>query len=477
MIQVKTKDLFISYLSYFLKFGTSMILTPLIVYFLPSQDLGLWYTFASIAYIVDLIDMGFNPNLSRNMTFAWSGAKQLVKEGVPERGNTTGEPNYKLFGIVFKTCRLMRLLMAIVAGIILLTIGTWYVFFTMRDYIPENYMAPWIIYTAAIVLNYFYGHWPTALNSIGCIAEGQKAVLYSKVSQLFFSILFCFGGWGLTGVCLAYFLSGWVERFYAIYKFFQLGLCKNELILYTRDVEKSDYIYVLKIVWHNAKKSALNSIATAIISQVGLILSSGLLGVVTTAGYGLCNQIFTTTIALGRIGNTTFVPKYSHMRLHNDYEGLRRYYSLAETCYWGICISVMLVSCTVGIPLIKFIKPDIILDLQMVLLIGITFYLEGNAQLNMTMIATANIIPYVRASVLTSVGVVLTNFLFLKFTDLGIYGIIISKLLVQAAYMDWKWFAQVLFDLKLSVLDIFKLGLQFGVTTIKIKVVKIRKGV
>lgn len=467
MIQIKSKDMIISYVSYFLKFGTSVILTPLIVYFLPSQDLGLWYTFASIAYVVDLIDLGFNPNLSRNLTFAWSGAKELVREGVPANKNEDGSPNYELFGIVFKTCRLMRQIMSALSAVALLTAGTAYVLHTMRNYDATSYLLPWLIYTAAIVCGYFYGYWSVALNAIGKIAEGQKAVLYSKISQLLFTTIFLFAGMGLNGVCLAYFACGWVQRFYAIYMFHKCGLNKAQLKKYTSNVKKEDYFDVIKIVWYNAKKSAINSIATAVISQVGVLLSSGLLGVVTTASYGLCNQIFTTTIALGRIANTTFVPKYAYLRLQNDYHNLRRYYSLAETCYWGICCAMMVAMCVGGIPLVNYFKPDMQLEYQMVILIGITFYLEGNAQLNMTMIDTSNNIPYVTASVITSVGVVLSNFVFLKFTNWGIYGIIISKLLVQLAYMDWKWAVMVLSDLKLSCVMMFRYGVSFGVSILK----------
>lgn len=467
MIKVSNKDFIVSYLSYFMKFGASLLLTPLVVYFLPEQELGLWYTFASVAYIIDLMDLGFNPNLTRNLTFAWSGATALTKEGVPESYNKEGKPNLNLFGIVFNTCKILRMMMAMLSLIIMLTIGTVYINHTMRDFSGTNYIIPWIIYSMAIGCNYFFGYWASALRGIGCIAEGQQAILLSKVVHLSLSAIFLFWGFGLTGLCFSYLMSGLAERTFARHSFLKQGLSKKEIKRYTQNCSHKEFFETLSIVWYNAKKSAINSISTAIISQVGVLLCSGILGVVTTAAYGLCNQIFTTTIAMGRIANNIFTPKYSDLRMHKNYDELRKYYSIAEVVYWGICIVVMVAACTLGIPLIKIIKPGVVLEIPMLLLIGVTHYLEGEAQLNMNVISTANSIPFVKASVITSIMVVVANYVFLRFTRLGIYGIILSKLLVQAAYMDWKWVHVVHKDMKVNYLLITKIGLKAGLGFIK----------
>lgn len=446
-----------------MKFGASLILTPLVVYFLPEQELGLWYTFASVAYIVDLMDLGFNPNLIRNLSFAWSGATNLTKEGVPEDYNKDGKPNLILFGIVFNTCKIMRMLMAGLSLAVMLTIGTVYISHTMRDYPDTQYMIPWVLYTVAIASNYFFGHWAAALRGIGRIAEGQQAILVGKIAHLLMSAIFLFSGMKLTGLCLSYLLSALIERNLARYSFIKKGLNKNELKKYTSNCNRNEFLNTLGIVWYNAKKSAINSIATAVVSQVGVLLCSGLLGVVTTAAYGLCNQIFTTTIAMGRIANNIFTPKYSDLRLHRKLDELKRFYSLAEVVYWGICVFIMVAACTVGIPLIQYVKPGIVLEIPMMLLIGFTYYLEGESQMNMEVISTANSIPFVKASVITSVMVVVANYGFLRFTSLGIYGIILSKLLVQSVYMNWKWPHIVHKELELNYLKIIKTGIKAGV--------------
>lgn len=463
MIKVSNKDLIISYLSYFMKFGASLLLTPLVVFFLPEQELGLWYTFASVAYIIDLMDLGFNPNLVRNLTFAWSGATTLIKEGVPEKYHEDGSPNLLLFGIVFNTCKVLRMIMAGLSLLVMLSIGTVYINHTMKNFPETNYMIPWVLYSFAIGSGYFFGHWSSALRGIGRIAEGQQAVLIGKVAHLIMSAIFLFSGMGLTGLCLSYLFSALVERSLARYSFLKYGLDKEKLKKYTKGCSRKEFFATLSTVWHNAKKSAINSIATAVISQIGVLLCSGFLGVVTTAAYGLCNQIFTTTIAMGRISNNIFIPKYSDLRLHRKRDELKKYYSMAEVVYWSICIVVMIAACTIGIPLIQWIKPGIMLEIPMLLLIGITYYLEGESEMNMNVISSANSIPFVKASVITSVMVVLANYVFLRFTAFGIYGIILSKLLVQAVYMDWKWVYVVHKDLDLNYAQITKIGLKAGI--------------
>ena len=52
------------------------------------------YIFASIGAIATLFDMGFAVTFARNITYCWSGAKQLKKEDVVFVENS--EPDYYL---------------------------------------------------------------------------------------------------------------------------------------------------------------------------------------------------------------------------------------------------------------------------------------------------------------------------------------------------------------------------------------------
>ena len=81
-ISIGKKDVFWSYIGSFFKLAANIILLPFMLHYLSDEDLGLWYVFAGISQFVVLLDFGFAPALSRNISYIWCGAKELKKENV-----------------------------------------------------------------------------------------------------------------------------------------------------------------------------------------------------------------------------------------------------------------------------------------------------------------------------------------------------------------------------------------------------------
>ena len=73
-IKVGKRDIIWSYLGSFFQYCTSLIILPLILSNILEEELGLWYSFASIGTLVTYLDFGFSTTLVRNITYAWSGA-------------------------------------------------------------------------------------------------------------------------------------------------------------------------------------------------------------------------------------------------------------------------------------------------------------------------------------------------------------------------------------------------------------------
>lgn len=81
-INTQKKDIIWNYLGIFFSLGSQVIWLPVLIHYLPPDILGLWYVFVSIGGMVELLDSGFTPTLSHCMTYAWSGAMDLKKQGV-----------------------------------------------------------------------------------------------------------------------------------------------------------------------------------------------------------------------------------------------------------------------------------------------------------------------------------------------------------------------------------------------------------
>jgi O-antigen/teichoic acid export membrane protein len=81
-MHIDRKDVFWNYAATFLQIGAQVLLPPLILRALPRETAGVWTIFATIIALVNLLDFGFNPTFTRNVTYIFFGFKVLKAAGL-----------------------------------------------------------------------------------------------------------------------------------------------------------------------------------------------------------------------------------------------------------------------------------------------------------------------------------------------------------------------------------------------------------
>ena len=71
------KDVMWGYASTIFTIGAGVILLPFILYKLEASTVGLWNIFQTITSLIFLLDFGFRPSFARNISYIFSGVKQL----------------------------------------------------------------------------------------------------------------------------------------------------------------------------------------------------------------------------------------------------------------------------------------------------------------------------------------------------------------------------------------------------------------
>ena len=160
-IKLTKRDIIWSYIGTILSMGINFIMLPFLMYFLDGDMLGLWYVFASIGALATLFDFGFGVTFARNITYAWSGARSLKKEGVNFSENIT--PDFVLIKKVLLTCKIIYGIIAGTSILALLTVGTYYIMYISRDVEGNSQIVAWIIYSVGIFLNLYYGYYASFL--------------------------------------------------------------------------------------------------------------------------------------------------------------------------------------------------------------------------------------------------------------------------------------------------------------------------
>ena len=121
-IDISKGDVIWSYISQFFNIASGFITLPLILHMLTTEEIAMNYLMLTVTTLVTLMDFGFTPQISRQVSYVYSGANTLLKEGYVE--GSSNEVNYHLLACVLKvTQKIFRIISGFVL-VLLLTLGT-----------------------------------------------------------------------------------------------------------------------------------------------------------------------------------------------------------------------------------------------------------------------------------------------------------------------------------------------------------------
>lgn len=424
-------DLIWSYLGTFFRVGTNMLLLPIIISYLTESELGLWYVFASISQLVTLFDFGFAPSFARNIAYIWCGARALKSESIVSISNN--ETDWGEFSIILHSCKYVYLFISVVALIILFSVGSIYIVKVSSI----TYIYAWLVYSVAVFLNLLYCYYNSFLRGIGAIAESNKSAIFSKLVQLILCWLLLELDFGLLGVSMAYLLSGITSRFISKYLFDRyenIGQQLRNIVvdsLFTKCMER------IKIIWHNSSKEGLVTLSNYLSSQANTLICSYMIGLAATGSYGVSLQIATLVSTVASIPFATYQSKMQEYAISNNTESNKRLFSFSIVSF-VIAFIVLAFGSLLCVPIIHLIKPTFEIHVNMYLLIMLQIFLWSFYGLFCSFISSYNCLPYTKTFILSSVVSVVLSICLVKFTNLGIWALIISPIVVSL-YNVWKW--------------------------------------
>lgn len=470
-VKITKSDYIWSYIGYFFTLFTNVIILPFVMKLVPTKELGLWYTFLSVGQLVNIFDNTFTLSVSRNLTYAWSGMKEIRAEGFDkEELNGKEGPNYRLLISLVATCRAIFGTISLIALALLLTGGTAYIGYTAKEIGRNIWLIAWCIYSLGVFLNLFYSYWLTGLRGIGAIKQAQVANVFAKGTQIVLSLVGLFMGGGIIALSISFFVSGLVLRVAAKHSFMKYEGIEEANRKYRKQVKRDEIRENFKKIWFNAKKNGLNGIATFAITQSTTLICSAYLGLDETASYGLCLQIITAVAGVAMIYFNTVKPKMTELKIGGEEtkEDFIKCASLSITIYWLMYLAEMIVLVTIGLPVLGLLKSDTAIPLAMISFMGFYLFLENNHSMFCGIIEMSNYVPYLKASLISGSSVVVGEFIVGRFTHIGIiYGLMFVQFIVQLCYNNWKWPSMLMKEYHLTPLSIVKIGCKEGVRVLR----------
>ena len=456
-ISITNKDIFWSYLSKFLSISSGFITLPLVLYFLSAEEVGMNYLMLSVSSIVALLDFGFSPQFSKNISYVYSGANELSKEGILTKeciGDK--EINFYLFATVIETAKMVYRRLSVVALILMLTFGTAYVYHVTNGFtLVNNTFAIWVVFSLSTFFNIYYIYYSSLLTGCGMVMTNSKANMLSRITYIVLTLVLLFCNFGLFAVVISNFISPFIYRAYCYYFFYTKEMKAKLNIKINRDDIKKTF----DIIWYNAKKMGLNFISSYAILKSSIFIMGFFLSLKSIASFGLMQQLTNILISVGSTFFLSYEPLVLRYRVENNIKKIQEVFSLSVVVFYVIVF--------LGLVAIVFIAPLALSLIQsntelpgrwMCFVYIIIIALEYNHCIFAELIATKNSIPYVKAFMISGIVVLLLDVLLLKYTNLGLWSVVLSEGLIELSYNNWKWPKVAIEDLHLRYRDVLILG-------------------
>lgn len=454
-VTITRRDYIWSYIGVFVSLGSSTLMMPFVLHYLSADMYGVWGVFQSIAAITTLFDFGFSTTFSRNVNYAWCGAIELKKTGAVY--SETGAPNFVLMKRAMTACRYVFLILSGFAFLVMAIPGTMYVRYICRDIPTTEPLIAWFFYALATFINLYYGYYGSFLSGVGAITALNRVSLIARFVQIILSIALLASGLGIIGTGIAYLVSGLMVRILSKREFLNHQGIGKGLASVKDKITSAQIKETFLVVWHNASREGLVTLSNYLANQACTLISPLFMTLAETGVYALAVQLANVLSNVAATMYNANHPVLQSAYITNDKEKTRRTMSLIVFSYCGLTIVGLCALLTVGLPLIRLIKPETTPSIAIMTGVAAYQFILKFRNCYTSYFSCTNRIPYVKAFVISSIlGVVLATALLAL--GLGIWGLIWAQIISQGCFNSWYWMLKAHKEMNLNLAQTVQYG-------------------
>lgn len=451
--EIGRKDVVWNYLATFLRIASSVLLLPAILNKMPAEMVGVWTVFITISFLTSLLDFGFNASFTRNVSYVLSGVTDLRVKGYEQA--PAGQPtDYGLLRGLIQAMRWYYRGLGILVAFLLLTIGTWYLHSVLRSYQGDTtdiYIA-WAILIVLNCYSLYTFYYDSLLQGIGYVMRSKQISIAGNASYLVLAFVLIMLGYGLIAIVSAQLVSVVLIRALS----YRLFFTKERAAKLKAATARSSH-ELIRILMPNAVKIGLTSLGGFLISRSSVLIGGLYLTLDELASWGITLQLIGVVATMAGIYTATYQARIVNLRVAGKPDMIQRIYIRGQY--------LLLLTFAAGAVAIVWIGPwalglirseTSLMPAVFTLLAVFVSLLETNHATAGNILLTKNEVPFFRASLISGACIVAGLILGFRFTDLGIYTMVIVPLIVNVAYQSWKWPLEAHRDLGIKFRDYWR---------------------
>ena len=448
-MQIGRKDLLWNYAATSMRILSGIIVLPITLRMLPSEEMGIWSIFLSLITITSLLDFGFSNSFSRNVTYVYSGVKELKTKGyvVAE----TSEVDYGLLRNLLFAMKRYYGILALVFLFLFLVGSPFYMSSVLEQYSGDKQIIwiTWYVFGALLAYELYTYYYNAILTGRGLVKRNMQIVVVSQSIRIIVTLVFLLIGFGIISLVLGLFISDIINRTLSHYAFYD-----KETKAKLKNAESNSAWKTIKILAPNSFKIGLIILSNFLRNQIIVIIAPFYLSLSQIAEYGISKQIMALITTIGMIWFHTFSVKMVQYRVKADDWGIKRLYIKGQL---SVLLVLMVGGCLFllfGNDVLILIKSKTSLLCNNYLLLMLLFsLLECSYSVANNTILTKNEVPFFKAEIATGILSLVLLWLMLQFTKLGVLSLILATGIALCVYLNWKLPLWVAKEIKLKLKD------------------------
>lgn len=424
-VTVSKRDVIWNYVGTIASMGSNFLLLPLLLSFLSSAQIGLWYVFVAISGFAQLLEFGFTSTLSRNILYCLSGAKKLTKQGC-DYSSVDGEVDWHLMRVVLDTSKTIYAVLGLIALFVAATLGTFYVSYVTDSFLIEGSLPAWIVFVVSIFTNLYFLYCLTFLRGLGDVAGENRAKTLARIGQLAITAVLLFCGLSLLAAALGFLAYSTLLRLFAIRTFRSHHDVEEGIKSDAAAVAKDEMLDVLKTVSFVAWRDGVVSLAWYGATQATSLLCSAFLGLEQTGTYSVMLQFATAIHQISSAYLRSCFPTFQSAYVRDDKQTQKAVVERGISCY--VCMYIVAtVLVTACLPILTLFKHDFICDPVLFLGIALYYFLLNQHSLFCNIIVSMNEIPYFKAYLVSTAAGICVSCVLCGALGWGAWGLVVGR--------------------------------------------------
>lgn len=446
------------------QFGSAIFVLPLILVKFTTEEVAVWFVFNTILGLAMLADSGFGPTLVRATAYFFSGADILPRniEQFKNQRAGKGKPNYKELFALLNTTGKVYLLLSLLASFFLAVGGSLISHNVIS--LAGNRTDIWLALTVLVIssgIKIQSVRWVSFIQGIDQVALIRRfeslvgtvrIVLYSLLLILNYKIL------GLLCADLLLSLATLVYARHFVFKWFVSKININELkpSKFDKRIFKSIWPATWRfggIIYGGYLANNGVSLLVAQINDAALIVS-----------YLLTLRIMLVLRQISQAPLYANLPRVMQMMAKHNFKQLRIYASKCIFFEMFLLIGSLMIVGLFGNTILAYMDINTkLVSINIFIPLSIWLILETHHSAHAQIYIASNHVPFLLPALLSGIAIVSIGYGIMG--TYGLMGLVVTQLLVQAAFDNWY---PVMLSLKLLrwpfkeyLLDVPVYGLQY----------------